>query len=305
MLEKLQKLVELENRRLESNYYSTHLVDYSNFHIMFEEELLKSPDKEKNAKEFVDNLDIVLSYTSLNAMEWIQYDIVTNHSDFVNKLADSLKFYNDGESLKEVVFILVYLSEKLKNRLFNNYMIEKILELRLPSESYLTLFKRMNNDERYSFLKMDLALKVPVDYSEVSLSKKEEKFISDNIITFASFSNNVLSFKKYVHDNKRYLMSLNDYINSNYKCILDSIVLEITHKCKKCPKLFTEVIDLLIRDIILNEECNLSDISISSIGFFSVVVKIGNKILKIGTDRMKYKFNNNPYIVKPLIRKNI
>ena len=305
MLEKLQKLVELENRRLESNYYSTHLVDYSNFHIMFEEELLKSPDKEKNAKEFVDNLDIVLSYTSLNAMEWIQYDIVTKQSDFVNKLADNLKFYNRNESLKEVVFILIHLSRKLRNRLFNNYMIEKLLELKLPSQSYIALFKRMNNDERYSFLKMDLALKVPVDYSQVDLSKKEEKFISDNIITFASFSNNVLSLRKYVHNKKAYLMSLNDYINSNYKCVLDSLVSEITYKCRKCPELFMEVIDLLIRDIILNEECNLSDISISSNGFFSVVVRVGDKILKIGKSRMKYKFNNNPYIVKPLIRKNI
>ena len=63
------------------------------------------------------------------------------------------------------------------------------------------------------------------------------------------------------------------------------------------------VIRLLILDIMRNEKVNFSDITFSE-GGYSNVFFIGDKVVKIGNRETK-RFPNNPYIVAPLLRKEL
>ena len=53
----------------------------------------------------------------------------------------------------------------------------------------------------------------------------------------------------------------------------------------------------------LYENARLSDLKWNFNGFFSDVLFIRDKVIKMGESRYTLKFPNNPYIIKPLLRK--
>ena len=64
-----------------------------------------------------------------------------------------------------------------------------------------------------------------------------------------------------------------------------------------------DVLYLITEEICKNENCELSDISLLSKGSYSSVFGIGHKVMKLSKDRASIDFPNNPYIVKPLLRR--
>jgi hypothetical protein len=66
-----------------------------------------------------------------------------------------------------------------------------------------------------------------------------------------------------------------------------------------------DVVYLIIEDVCKNEQISISDMEILSSGAFSDVLRLGDKIVKIGYNRGTKKFPNNPYVVSMLLRKEI
>lgn len=102
-------------------------------------------------------------------------------------------------------------------------------------------------------------------------------------------------------NNKR--ETINMYIKDVFKslCSIDELPSDV-------EKEFNKLIDFIyfvIMDICHNEGVDATDIKVIGDGVFSVVLGIGNKVLKIGEQRGTALFPNNPYIVMPLLRRNI
>ncbi|MCI9435385.1 MAG: hypothetical protein HFI86_09005 [Bacilli bacterium] len=70
-------------------------------------------------------------------------------------------------------------------------------------------------------------------------------------------------------------------------------------------KLIQEIIFIILKEIALNENEDINNLELIGRGDFSFVYAIKDKVIKIGSNRATPKFPNNPYIVKPLLRKAI
>ena len=272
------------------------------FRTFFEEELLNSKDKTKNAKEFVENLDIVIRHTTYGNYDWLSYDIVIFRENFLDKLAECIR--KNGSDIK-LISIFQELGLKLGGHMFTPNIIDALYDANLDDLSYLGLFKCMYLEERLYFIKENLNKKVPIDFSIFPLFSNEKKFIEDNILEFASFSYNVLKLKKFCKKSEN-MNKLNSYIDNNKNTIIESIIdsLEIKFGPKPCNSA-VEVLQLIVNDIISNEKASAKDIRLNDDGHYSLAIVIGNKVLKISEKRKTYRFSNNPYIVKPLIRREL
>ena len=69
-------------------------------------------------------------------------------------------------------------------------------------------------------------------------------------------------------------------------------------------KLLKEILHLIIKEIAENEKVQINSLEYLDCGEFSCVYKLGDKIIKIGQNRLTKTFPNNPYIIKPLLRKS-
>ncbi len=61
---------------------------------------------------------------------------------------------------------------------------------------------------------------------------------------------------------------------------------------------------MLLKEICENENVSVDDIKCIGGGFTSSVYQIGDKVLKVGDDRYSLNIPNNPYIIKPLLRRS-
>ena len=66
-----------------------------------------------------------------------------------------------------------------------------------------------------------------------------------------------------------------------------------------------EILEMITEEVCLNERCSKEDIKHLSAGAYSDVYEIGDKVLKIGRDRYTIKIPDNPYMIKPIIRRFI
>lgn len=123
-------------------------------------------------------------------------------------------------------------------------------------------------------------------------------------------SNNLLSLKEYTSNdfliNKKIAKIIDQNARLFTKQILNKAIKDFRMEYDIIPtnlKIIEQINYLIIKEIVDNEKVKMSSIKLIGRGEFSDVYQIGNKIIKLGKKRGTKTFPNNPYIVKPLLRK--
>lgn len=122
----------------------------------------------------------------------------------------------------------------------------------------------------------------------------------------------LIKLKSLVKNNTEIYRKIMIKINGNKKLFVKKTVnyslsksFDITKINMSRLKLIQEIIFMILEDIAKNENEDICNLELIGEGDFSLVYSLGNKIIKIGRKRATPKFPNNPYIVKPLLRKAI
>lgn len=229
-------------------------------------------------------------------------------------------------------------SEENKSIFMKKCMYSALCDLGSP-DIVDKLVKYLNGDELYSlnsFMKIHSSNNDDNSYySFLNAVVKYNKLKDNNYLLYKKLSKeeaNVLFNERTIksiangYDN---LYSLKDIISDYYKEVLQSydyIIKTINEKISLDPKKYLEryieeyisnhfdkkmwmdeyfdIIFMIIDEVRKNENLDYTDLKRISHGGYSTVYEIGNKIIKLG-ERMNYKFPDNPYIVKPLLRKNL
>lgn len=72
--------------------------------------------------------------------------------------------------------------------------------------------------------------------------------------------------------------------------------------CKDIDEVYVDFFERLVVGLMKNENVNYSDIELLNRGYFCDVYKIGEKVLKIGINKVNTTIPNSKYIIQPLIR---
>lgn len=162
-------------------------------------------------------------------------------------------------------------------------------------------FNRFSSSEKLMILRSFLEFYVSFDFDGYVLDNNCVKFVKNRLSDFASLTTNLLSLRDALGDDLDAISMLNEYARNNKKRLIDSIFADAT--LELCDDSL-ELIKYIVLDIINNEKAMLSDIRWVEGGSLSHVLVIRNKVVKISSDRGTLNFPNNPYIIKPLLRKS-
>ena len=171
------------------------------------------------------------------------------------------------------------------------------------SNFYKNMLDRLNEENQKIFLNILAENKCDIPYSEISYKGSNKQIIYDNLSLFTENSQNLYSLMNFVKDNPSAHSKVKDYINNNPEKAINSIFCEINKCVEIKDTTLREVVKLIILDVLKNENVKLSDITYNG-GGLSRVLLIGNKVIKIGNRDTK-SFPNNPYIISPLLRKEL
>ena len=304
-LENIIKLQEELDKDIETNYYST---DYSRIKDFLENKLLSSPKRYQNANEIVDHLDLVIKYTNFKNYEWLTYPILFANENYFVKLAESLKYFPFKDNLGQLINSVLGYNIKTKfpellDKLYCDEMLDSFIELKL-TKNFSGFFSQMSPERRKVFVEKIKKSGLKIDFSNYELiGEKDNSLINDNILYLADASANIFELREKVKDDKKTLEILKSYIDNNPDKVVSSII-DTSRKINSKDDTIREVIKLIILDVAKNEKANLSDIELKS-GGFSTVIIIKDKVIKIGELRSTKVFANNPYIIKPLLRKTL
>lgn len=307
-IKELEKLA-LDQEQIDKSYVDFYNSDYTRFKELFKKKLLKSPLRKYNAKKLLNHMDIVLKYTNLSNIEWTGYDALLSQAEFVPKLVEALPNYQFPETISELLVNHIYNWLSIDHldkcdTLFNGNMLDYLANLKLDTPYYYPFFNQMNEETQLQFLNVLLEKEVPISSVNFELKGDNKNFIYENILYFAKSSEALYSLKNSVSDNEKALNEINEYIDDHKEQAMESIMYEVKHTASINNDTLKDVIRLVIDDVMKNEDAKFSDIMFGS-GAFSAVLKIKDKVVKIGTKRQSSTFPNNPYIVKPLLRKTL
>ena len=253
---------------------------------------------------FIDNFKKL----QINDLNWILNPDVFLHPNFFKLLANNLKYFSCPNRIFILFRSLYYaISENnllTYNDLFSIEIIDAILDLRLNTWNYQDLFSYFKAPQRMMFIKKSILKKVPINFFHYYLTEEEKDFLNLHLKELLSYQTDLFLFRTSMLEQKMNVNEINLYMNDNLDQVVDSI-LNYRFRCSKLFLEFKSILKPLLEELINHEHILISQLEIDNTGSYSTVVIIGNKVLKVGRERMNEVFPNNPYIVKPLLRKNI
>lgn len=194
--------------------------------------------------------------------------------------------------------------KKLEN---SNNSIYKDLEY-IESEN-ITLFKEIVSTSLLNWTNYDRVNEV-IEYIKNKNYLKKYLHNKNYFDAITKKSNNLLSLKEYTSNdfliNKKIAKIIDQNARLFTKQILNKAIKDFRMEYDIIPtnlKIIEQINYLIIKEIVDNEKVKISSIKLIGRGEFSDVYQIGNKIIKLGKKRGTKTFPNNPYIVKPLLRK--
>lgn len=194
--------------------------------------------------------------------------------------------------------------KKLEN---SNNSIYKDLEY-IESEN-ITLFKEIVSTSLLNWTNYDRVNDV-IEYIKNKNYLKKYLHNKNYFDAITKKSNNLLSLKEYTSTDFLINKKITKMIDQNErvftKQILNKAIKDFRMEYDIIPtnlKIIEQINYLIIKEIVYNEKVKMSSIKLIGRGEFSDVYQIGNKIIKLGKKRGTKTFPNNPYIVKPLLRK--
>ena len=194
-------------------------------------------------------------------------------------------------------YMTLYAIYDLLNRNNNNNLTKQILDKYLLNDSTCNItinLIRENNTEKNNIINL----------------------FHKNIDAIIEKNNSVdLVHLKNIIENEKTIVKIKDKIKKDSKTsIITSFNNKLEHflnrnkldnQSNKKLDTILEIAYLVIDDIAKNEQVDLGEIKYLGEGSFSLVYGIGNKVIKLGSSRSTDTFHNNPYIIKPLLRKKL
>ena len=313
MLEKkLNKLLEeakiIRQHSIEYNVASYYTDKFDNLSDFILKKLNSKLFKHRNAEVIANHFDEIFPYIVMSNINIIllYINLLIKQPHFKEKFLEGLKKYpyNDGV---EQLFYNIWTSLDNESNQFDDFIDENILKtistMGIEGAFYSDMLNRLNEDNQKKFLNILVNNKCNIFYMAIEYKGNNKQIIYDNLPLFIENSQNLYALMDFVKDNPNSFSQVKDYIDNNEEKAINSIFCETDHLEKMKDPALREIVKLIILDVMKNENAKFSDITYNS-GGLSRVLLIGDKVIKIG-DRVTKTFPNNPYIIAPLLRKEL
>lgn len=260
--------------------------------------------KNKNAKIITSHFDEILPNLDSYSLDifFIKMDFLMEYPQFKEKFNEGLKKSTSQKVIK-IIFNNIWNSifENEYNEFMSGSILETLSEMNLDGDFNLNILNTLNADNQANFLRLLIKNKCVIPYMLVEYKADNKKIIYDNLSFAIENASNLYALKNFVEERPDLVFQVNEYIDKHEEKAINSIFCETEHLVKITDPTLKEIIKLIVRDVIKNENVKFSDITYNG-GGFSRILLIGDKVVKLG-DRFTKTFPNNPYIIAPLLRK--
>lgn len=262
--------------------------------------------RKQKVEMIVEHFDEILPYVvSSNIDIFLIYsNILIEQTNFKRKFIEGLKKYPYKDGINEIFYNIWYCLGPVEFDVFlDSDIFDAISTIDVESNFYTNILNKLSEEKQKDLLGKLIKNRRIIQYSAIEYKGNNKQLIYDNISLFIENSENLYSLMNFVKNNSDALSQVKKYIDNNEEKAINSIFCE-TEKLKEVKdSTLKEIIKLLILEVIKNENVKLSDITYNS-GGYSRVLLIGDKVIKLG-NRATKSFPNNPYIVSPLLRKEL
>ena len=173
----------------------------------------------------------------------------------------------------------------------------------MNDDLYANILNLLNEEKQKDFLNLLIENHCTIPYASIEYKGNNKQIIYDHISSLIPQEQNLYDFMNFAKENPTVFSKIKEYIDHHPDQAIHSLLFKIRVLKSMDDPALEDVIRLLILDIMRNEKVNFSDITFSE-GGYSNVFFIGDKVVKIGNRETK-RFPNNPYIVAPLLRKEL
>lgn len=310
--EKLQRLLkeanEMRQKATKSNsesYYIDVFDELSNFIL----KKLNTPFfKNRNAKIIASYFDEILPFivdSNMNIL-MLYANLLIEQPNFKEKFIEGLEKYPYKNSI-DLLFYNILSCLNGDSDKFNDFMDSDILKtlvnLDLRGINYLDILNNLDEYRQKEFLNLLVINKCDIPYFGIEYKGNNKQIIYDNLSLFIQNSQNLYALMNFVKDNPAALSQVKEFIDNDEEKAMNSIFCETAKRVKITDSTLKNIIKLIVLDVMKNENVSFSEITYEE-GGFSCVLLIGDKVVKLGSRNTKC-FPNNPYIIAPLLRKEL
>ena len=264
--------------------------------------------KKRNAKIFANHFDEILPYINQSNLDiiFVHFLDFINYKNFKEKFMEGIVKYPYKNEIGMLIYnIRVALHEKddLYNKFVDKEMVAALIKSGADSETYIDILNYADEETQKEILNELIKNKINIYYRAIKYKGNNKQLIFENIDEYLKGSQNLYDLMKFVQEDDVILQKVKEYINNHEEQAINSVFTETKDLVKIKDDVIRDVITMVIKEVKEHETVNYADFKYKAGGFSRVLIA-GNKVIKIG-NRINTKFPNNPYILAPLMRKDL
>ena len=274
-------------------------------------EKLNGFNKETYAKIVLMYMEELVNYCDLESLEWIVEPVLVKLPEYPETLYRCVINYKKPNDIYELFGVLesaIMFNPDIENLFNSKRFIDDIINLKLDSNVYCDLLNVLNCEMQIYFIDRSIEEKISLDrYINISWTNESKKYAQGHYMDFVKYTNNCFALRDFCtpiqqEELNKYFIEHSEVV---FNTIRNGIVNFLTRKHKfDVNSNMLDVVEMVLKEIIESDKTPVSDIKCTN-GCFSYVIITNTKVIKVCKKRATEVFPDNPYIINPLIRRDI
>lgn len=296
LLNQLDKAQKEQNSKRTPNFYNDNFKDLNKL-------ILKNLNNNKKLTIIIKHFDKIIPFITLSNIDNIMLytNLFIKNPQFKENFIKGIKNYPYKDCLSFLLYKLnIGLGDNFDN-FYDNNVLKELSKLELSEKLIKDILNTLNEEKQAYFLKLLSNNNCDIPYFMIDYKGNNKNIIFDNLSSYIKRSNDLFKLRDFAKSDPNSYLMVKNYIDNNPDKLIKFILSKFEDLNEINDPSLIETIKILILEVSKNENVNLSDITLER-GGYSLILFIGNKVFKIGSERGTEKLPNNPYIIKPLLR---
>ena len=278
----------------------------------FLQKKLADKNKKLYAKLIYKYMDAILSHCRENSLEWLKDPLLQKQKGYAEKIYQFVINYGERRKISRLFTVdlaqIIVFNVEVMNLFNSERFIDDLIELNLEESIYCDILKALNCKTQKAFIDRLIEEQISLPrYEGITDYAECENYIRSRCMDLVKFTKSCFDLRRFC---KRHTEELNAYFELHPNVVFNTIRAKVkealTHsENQKIDKDVLDVVEMIINEIMKSDDTSVSELDSNSTGYYSFVITTNTKAIKVGYKRRTVQFPDNPYIVTPLIRRDI
>lgn len=278
----------------------------------FLQKKLKDYNKYYYAKIIYTHMDEILNHCCEDSLGWATSPLLIRYSGYPEMIYQFIIHYKEPKKIPRLLFYdfgaVIEVCPEVARMFNSKRFVDDLIDLNLDGEIYCDVIRVLDCETQMYFIDRTIEEQITLPYyANITDYYECYEYIKSRRMDIVKYTTSCFELRRACEEE---VDDLNQYFEEHPEVVFNTIRERIRNILlfggnKEIDENILDIALMVIEEVMQSDDAKVSELDSSDAGCYSFVIVTKTKAIKVGYERRTVDFPDNPYIVTPLIRRDI